>query len=75
MPFSGGGLPACLELDKLQDVLYRATVGRCLSTKSSAGQATLMLCFGAFRLYSRVAGLTAMVSAIRALQVLDDFRH
>jgi hypothetical protein len=27
VPFSGGGSPAYLELDKLPDRLYRATVG------------------------------------------------
>ena len=35
-----GGSPAYLEIDKLPDWTYRATVGRCSSFRKSAGPAT-----------------------------------
>jgi hypothetical protein len=40
VPFSGGGSPAYLEIDKLLDGQYRATVGT-LSFRSSAEPATV----------------------------------
>jgi hypothetical protein len=50
VPFSGGGTPAYLEIDNLPEGLTGQLWERCLTTRSSAGQATLGVCFGTLAL-------------------------
>lgn len=73
VPFSGGGTPAYLEIDKLAEGLYRATVGTLFEYQELCRTGDLE------GLLSRVIQSSRpfedMVRAIRALRALDDSRH
>jgi hypothetical protein len=70
VPFSGGGSPAYLEIDKLPDGRYRATVGTLFENQELCRTGDLE---GLLR-HSRAVRLSEsfddMVRAIRAMQAL-----
>jgi hypothetical protein len=72
MPFSGGGTPAYLEIDKLPDGRYRATVGTMFEFQELCRTSDLEGLLRHVRLVQVSRSFNDMVSAIRAMYVLDD---
>jgi hypothetical protein len=75
VPFSGGGSPAYLELDKLPDGRYRATVGTLFEFQELCRTGDLEGLLRHVRAVKLSGSFDEMVGAIRALQALDDFGH
>lgn len=75
VPFSGGGSPAYLELDKLPEGLYRATVGTLFEFQELCRTGDLEESLRHARAVKLSGSFEEMVSAIRAMQALDDTGH
>ena len=75
MPFSGGGSPAYLELDKLPEGLYRATVGTLFEYQELCRTGNLEGLLRQARAVQSSGSFDEMVNAIRAMQALDDPGH
>jgi hypothetical protein len=72
VPFSGGGTPAYLEIDKLSEGLYRATVGTLFEYQELCRTGDLEGLLRHARAVQSSRSFEDMVHAIRAMRVLDD---
>jgi hypothetical protein len=72
VPFSGGGSPAYLELDKLPDCRYRATV---FEYQELCRTGDLEGLLRHARTVQSSKSFDEMIGAIRALQAMDDSDH
>jgi hypothetical protein len=72
VPFSGGGAPAYLEIDKLPEGRYRATVGTLFEYQELCRTGDLEGLLRHARAVRLSGSFDEMVSAIRAMQALDD---
>jgi hypothetical protein len=75
VPFSGGGSPAYLELDKLPDGRYRATVGTLFEFQELCRTVDLERLLRHTRAVAVSGSFDDMVHAIRAMYALDDSDH
>jgi hypothetical protein len=75
VPFSGGGSPAYLELDKLPDGRFRATVGTLFEHQELCRTGDLESLLRQVRVIEASRSFDDMVSAIRAMQALNDSGH
>jgi hypothetical protein len=75
VPFSGGGTPAYLEVDKLPDGLYRATVGTLFEFQELCRTCDLEGLLRHARAVQSSKSFDEMVRAIRAMQTLNDSGH
>jgi hypothetical protein len=75
VPFSGGGTPAYLEIDKLPEGLYRATVGTLFEFQELCRMGDLEGLLRHARAVQLSRSFDEMVRAIRAIQALDDSGH
>jgi hypothetical protein len=75
VPFSGGGSPAYLELDKLPDGRYRATVGTLFEYQELCRTGDLESLLRHARVVETSRSFDEMASAIRAMRALDDRTH
>jgi hypothetical protein len=75
VPFSGGGSPAYLELDKLPDERYRATVGTLFECQELCRTGDLEGLLRHARAVQASGSFDEMVGAIRAMLALDDSGH
>jgi hypothetical protein len=75
VPFAGGGTPAYLEIDKLPDGRYRATVGTMFEFQEICRTENLEGLLRYSRAVQQSWSFDEMVSAIRALRTLDDSSH
>jgi hypothetical protein len=71
VPFSGGGTPAYLEIDKLPEGLYRATVGTLFEYQELCRTGDLEGLVRHARAVKLSGSFDDMVRAIRAMQALD----
>jgi hypothetical protein len=72
VPFSGGGTPAYLEIDKLPEGRYRATVGTLFDYQELCRTGDLESLVRHARTVPLSRSFDDMVRAIRAMQALDD---
>jgi hypothetical protein len=72
VPFSGGGSPAYLEIDKLPDGWYRATVGTLFEFQELCRTGDLEILLRHIRGVAVSGSFDEMVRAIRAMYALDD---
>jgi hypothetical protein len=70
VPFSGGGSPAYLEIDKLPDGRYRATVGTLFEFQELCRTGDLESLLRHTRSVAVSGSFDDMVRAIRAMQAL-----
>ena len=75
VPFSGGGTPACLEIDKLPEGLYRATVGTLFEYQELCQTSDLEGLLRHARAVQSSRSFDDMVGAIRSMRALDDSVH
>jgi hypothetical protein len=75
VPFSGGGTPAYLEIDKLPEGLYRATVGTLFEYQELCRTGDLESLLRHTRAVQWSGSFDDMVRAIREMQALDDSGH
>ena len=75
VPFSGGGTPAYLEIDKLPEGLYRATVGTLFECQELCRTGDLEGLLRHARIIQSSQSFDDMVCAIRAMQALDESGH
>jgi hypothetical protein len=75
VPFSGGGSPAYLEIDKLPDGRYRATVGTLFEFQELWRTGDLESLLRHTRAVQSSGSFGEMVSAIRTMQALNDGTH
>jgi hypothetical protein len=75
VPFSGGGTPAYLEIDKLANGRYRATVGTLFEYQELCRTGDLEGLLRHTRAVKASRSFDEMVSAIRAMQALDESGH
>jgi hypothetical protein len=75
VPFSGGGTPAYLEIDKLPEGLYRATVGTLFEYQELCRTGNLEGLLRHARAVAVSRSFDDMVRAIRAMRSLDDSVH
>ena len=73
VPFSGGGSPAYLELDKLPDGRYRATVGTLFEYQELCRTGDLEGMLRRARIIKSSQSFDEMVNAIRAMRKLAKF--
>jgi hypothetical protein len=71
----GGGTPACLEIDKLLEGLYRATVGTLFEYQELCRTGDLEGLLRHARAVAVSRSFDDMVGAIRAMRTLDDSVH
>jgi hypothetical protein len=72
VPFSGGGTPAYLEIDKLPDGRFRATVGTLFECQELCRAVDLEGLIRHARAVRLSRSFDDMVRAIRAMQALDE---
>jgi hypothetical protein len=75
VPFSGGGSPAYLEIDKLPDGRYRATVGTLFEFQELCRIGDLEGLRRHTRAVQSSGSFDEMVCAIRAMRAFDDGTH
>ena len=75
VPFSGGGTPAYLEIDKLPEGIYRATVGTLFEYQELCRTGDLESLLRHARAVQSSRSFDEMVWAIRAMRALDDSAH
>ena len=75
VPFSGGGSPAYLEIDKLLDGRYRATVGTLFEFQELCRTGDLEGLLRHTRAVQSSGSFDEMVCAIRAMRAFDDGTH
>jgi hypothetical protein len=75
VPFSGGGSPAYLEIDKLPDGRYRATVGTLFEFQELCRTGDIEGLLRHARAVQSSGSFDEMVGAIRTLRTLDDSGH
>jgi hypothetical protein len=75
VPFSGGGTPAYLEIDKLLDGRYRATVGTLFEYQELCRTGDLEGLLRHARAVAVSESFDEMVRAIRAIGALDDLKR
>jgi hypothetical protein len=75
VPFSGGGSPAYLEIDKLPDGRYRATVGTLFEFQELCRTGDLEGLLRYTRAVQSSGSFDEMVCAIRAMRAFDDGTH
>ena len=73
--FQGGGTPAYLEIDKLPEGLYRATVGTLFEYQELCRTGDLEGLLRRSRAVQSSRSFDDMVRAIRAMRALDDSVH
>jgi hypothetical protein len=75
VPFSGGGTPAYLEIDKLREGRYRATVGTLFEFQELCRTGELEGLLRHDRAVRLSRSFDEMVSAIRAMFAMGDGRR
>jgi hypothetical protein len=75
VPFSGGGTPAYLEIDKLANGRYRATVGTLFEFQELCRTGDLEGLLRHARAVKASRSFDEMVGAIRAMYALDESGH
>jgi hypothetical protein len=71
VPCSGGGTPACLEVDKLPDGHYRATVGTLFECQEICRTSDLEGLLRHANAVTSCQSFDDVVNAIRAMRTLD----